>query len=275
MRVLSAFFIVGLFTLMSACNSNVQKHQRTEGISKIQIGISKASGSKGYLKYGEWLNKIDSSIQYYDLYNISKDSALKVLAFCDGLLISGGPDVEPKRYGEVYDSNRCESTDPKRDSLEFALIDLALNQKMPILGICRGEQILNVYFGGSLYQDIPTDVPENVGHRFSNIDSSYHVLNIVPNELLAQISGVEIGNVNSSHHQAVKKLGNDLMVLARTNDEIVESITWKNPKGKSFLLGIQWHPEWLAFDNPLSSKVGQRFYSETKKYHQLKQQNND
>jgi putative glutamine amidotransferase len=278
MKIINSIIITSLLFIISSCNSE-STNSYSENLStenhQVHIGISKAKGSKGYLQYGLWLSKLDSNIIYYDLYHISIDSALSILSSCDGLLISGGPDVEPSRYGEVLDTNRCEETDPRRDSLEYALINLALNTKMPILGICRGEQILNVYFEGSLYQDIPTDVPNNVGHRFSNIDSSYHELNIVSNTLLSRISKQNKGSVNSSHHQAVNHLGNGLDVLARTNDSIVESIAWKDPKGKSFLLGVQWHPEWLKMDNPLSINIGRKFLNEAQIYNNQKQNNND
>jgi putative glutamine amidotransferase len=278
MKIINSIVIIGLLFLISSCesaNTNTYTDTLSNKKQNLHIGISKAKGSKGYLQYGLWLSKLDSNVIYYDLYHINIDSALTILSSCDGLLISGGPDVTPSRYGEILDTNRCETTDSRRDSLEFALINLAINTKMPILGICRGEQILNVYFGGSLYQDIPTDVPNNIGHRFSDIDSSYHKLNIVPNTLLSQISKQNTGNVNSSHHQAVNQLGKGLMVLARTNDSIVESITWKDAEGKGFLLGVQWHPEHLTMDNPLSINIGQIFLKEAQVFKNLKNKDND
>ena len=256
--------IVGIIILLfSSCNNGESvKHE----ISKrpIKIAISKAKGSTGYLRYGKWLTKLDSNIVYFDLYHTTFDSALIILKSCDGLLLSGGPDVNPARYNQTGDTVLCETIDYKRDSLEYALIKMALENKMPILGICRGEQILNVYMGGSLYPDIPTANPDNVGHRYSNIDSSMHKITVVKSSLLNKISNHEEGVVNSSHHQCVDRLADNLVILARTQDSIPEAISWKNPNDKSFLLGVQWHPEWLEIDNPFSYNIGIRFLEETR-----------
>ena len=265
---------IALLLFIWACDIITQNHSRKNNIENehqaLQIGISKAKGSKGYLQYGKWLRKLDSSIVYYDLYHIPLDSALAILQHCDGLIVSGGPDVDPSRYNQIEDTTLCETIDYKRDSLEYALLDLALSQNMPILGICRGEQIINVYMGGSLFPDIPTAKPNNIGHRFNNFDSSHHSINILNNSLLSEIAQHNDGVVNSSHHQAVDRLAKNLVILARTNDSIVEAITWKNPDNKGFLLGVQWHPEWLKIDNPFSGKIGYRYLKEARKYKSYK-----
>lgn len=264
MKLFNLLIITTITVLFAACNTDKKQADKdtTDSPIHLKIAISKAKGSKGYLQYGKWLHKLDSNIQYFDLYHIPLDSALDVLKHCDGLIVSGGPDVDPARYNQAYDTVLCETIDYKRDSLEYALITLALEDKMPILGICRGEQILNVYFGGSLFPDIPTAKPNNVGHRFSNIDSSMHAITLMDTNFLFKICNNKSGIVNSSHHQAVDRLGENLVVLARTNDSIVESIGWEKPEGKSFLLGVQWHPEWLKLDNPFSEKIGNRFIKE-------------
>lgn len=260
MKLYSKLIVVGLF-LLSSCNSDEHLKQ---GIDKepVKIAISKAKGSNSYLRYGKWLKKLDSNIVYFDMYHISIDSALTLLQDCDGLLLSGGPDVNPARYKQIEDTTLCETIDYKRDSLEYALIEMALENKMPILGICRGEQILNVYLGGSLHPDIPTAKPDNVGHRYSNIDSSMHKIEVEKSSLLYKISKQEEGMVNSSHHQAVNQLAPSLIALAHTADSIVESLSWKNPSGKSFLLGLQWHPEWMQTNEPFSTSIGKRFIQE-------------
>ena len=269
MKLFNALNLTIIIFLFASCNTDKRQSNQdiTDSPTHLQIAISKAKGSKGYLQYGKWLNKLDSNIQYFDLYHIPMDSALHILTHCDGLLLSGGPDVNPARYNQAYDTVLCETIDYRRDSLEYALINYALEQKMPILGICRGEQILNVYMGGSLIPDIPTAKPNNVGHRFNNIDSSLHAITLMDTNFLFHISNNTTGIVNSSHHQAVDRLAKNLVVLARTNDSIVESIGWKNPAGKSFLLAVQWHPEWLKIENPFSGNIGNRFIRETQKFH--------
>ena len=259
-----------LFFLLSACGEQVQKQPDK---LTLKIAVTKGKGSKGSLQYGKWLHSIDSNLIVYDLYYAGIDSALKLIHDCDGILVSGGADVHPNRYGEDYDSSRCEETDLYRDSLEFAVINYALQHKIPLLGICRGEQILNVYMGGSLYQDIPTDVPQNVGHRRKPIDSNFHRINILSHNFLYDICKVDSGMANSSHHQAIKKLGKGLEILARTNDSIPEAISWSDTDGKSFLLAVQWHPEWLGKSNPLSYPIGNTFLKEARRYHKLKSQN--
>lgn len=269
MNLFNSILISISIVFITACSTDSNTKQSTDSQSEntpVRIGISKAKGSKSYLRYGKWLRKLDSNVVYFDLYHTSLDSALIILQTCDGLLLSGGPDVDPTRYNQIEDTILCETIDYRRDSLEYALIDLALQKGMPILGICRGEQILNVYMGGSLYPDIPTARPNNVGHRFAHIDSSLHAIAVKPNSLLSEISKSENGIVNSSHHQCVDRLADNLVILARTQDSIPEAISWKSPNDKSFLLGVQWHPEWLKMDNPFSHNIGIRFLEETRNY---------
>ena len=275
MKILFTLIITTTLFILASCNSDQDHNKHKEGIQtqqslQLRIGISKAKGSKGYLQYGKWLHKLDSNILYFDLYHMPLDSALQIIQSCDGLLVSGGPDVNPARYNQAYDTVLCETIDYYRDSLEYALIDYALSKKMPILGICRGEQILNVYLGGSLFPDIPTAKPNNVGHRYSHIDSSLHDITVLDSSLLFNISHENLGVVNSSHHQAVDRLAEKLVILARCNDGIVEAITWKNPSNKSFLLGVQWHPEWLPFESPFSGKIGYRFIKEVQAFQSYK-----
>jgi len=262
-----------LFILaLSSCNQQVQQLQQ-EQTPALKIALSKASGSRGSLQYGKWLKSMDTLVQIYDLYPVGKDSAIEILKNCDALLVSGGADVHPNNYGEDFDSSRCESTDRYRDSLELSAIDYAVRHKMPVLGICRGEQILNVYFGGSLFQDIPTDRPDNIGHRRSPIDSNFHAvfLSDTTENLLYKICHSEHEMVNSAHHQAIKDLGDRLKILAYAEDSIPESISWKNPQGQGFLLGVQWHPEWLDKSNSFSYPIGKRFLEEAKIYQETKE----
>jgi putative glutamine amidotransferase len=117
--------------------------------------------------YENWIHHADNSVILIDFKKMPVDSAKKVLLTCDGLLLTGGEDVVPSYYGKAADSLRC-STNPQRDSLEFALIQLAIKTGMPILGVCRGEQILNVALGGTLIIDIPTDHPSTVKHQMED-----------------------------------------------------------------------------------------------------------
>ncbi len=255
----SHFFLIAivLFFLVNFLTAN----------DKIIIGISKASGSENYEKYREWLLRIDKDIIIIDFYKIGLDSALKVLSKCDGLVLSGGPDIHPNYYNRPEDEHLCK-IDSKRDTLEFELIQKAIKNKLPILAICRGLQILNVALGGTLIADIPTQYETEIIHQEKDTYDVYHSLEIsnskVYNKFLGSIPSSLI--VNSNHHQAIGKLSHKLIGLARSPDGIIEMFTWKNWLNKPFLLGVQWHPERLGEINPeLSDKLGYIFMNKIKK----------
>lgn len=147
----------------------------------------------------------------------------------DGLLLTGGRDVAPRRYGEQT-SPECGKLDLWRDELEWALIDAFIQQKKPIFGICRGLQMINTFFGGTLYQDLATaSFPE---HR-----NSVHAVQVVKDSLLDQLYGRSF-TVNSFHHQAVQKIGKGLSVIA-DSDGVVEGIKHQTLP----IFAVQWHPE--------------------------------
>jgi len=170
----------------------------------------------------------------------------------DGLLLQGGADVSPTSYGQQ--PLRPEwSGDPIRDRYEIELIDGFLSQGKPVLGICRGAQLINVAFGGTLYQDIPTQRPEAGQHVDTDLyDQLRHEVLFEPGSTLERLyAGVAGGRVNSIHHQAVDRLGGDLRVEARSaTDGIVEAI---RGKGATFVAGVQWHPEFHFQDEALLS----------------------
>ncbi|MCY3743835.1 MAG: gamma-glutamyl-gamma-aminobutyrate hydrolase family protein [Candidatus Poribacteria bacterium] len=158
----------------------------------------------------------------------------------DGLLLTGGPDIDPAYYGE----ERHETTDinAARDELELPLYKWAIEKDLPVFGICRGIQIMNVAIGGSLYQDIPSQFTCRLTHKILvNSDDSWHSINkIQPGSLLNQITGESITEVNSRHHQALKVIGKGFTVTAQSKDGIIEAI---EDRSKRFVLGVQYHPE--------------------------------
>jgi putative glutamine amidotransferase len=164
----------------------------------------------------------------------------RVVADLDGLVLAGGSDVCPLTYGQ--EPLRPEwSGDRIRDAFEIALIRAFLKADKPILGVCRGAQILNVAFGGTLYQDIGTQLPAARVHRSWDVyDQLHHEIATTPGTRLAATCGPG-GTVNSVHHQAVQELGPGLQVEARSvEDGVVEAIRWT---GNGYALGVQWHPE--------------------------------
>lgn len=168
-------------------------------------------------------------------------SQLKIL---DGILFAGGDDVGPAYYGEEpYDS--VENSEA-RDSYEMKLISQAFARDIPILGICRGMQLINIARGGNMYQDIPTDLPNTLNHHRSSHEKNdaflSHNLNVLPETVLAKILNKNNIQTNSRHHQAVRSVGAGLKVNAYAEDNIVEGIEDASAK---FLVGVQSHPESL------------------------------
>jgi putative glutamine amidotransferase len=158
-----------------------------------------------------------------------------LIARLDGICLSGGPDLDPDAYGAADRHAELGPTEPSLDAFEFALARAALEHGMPLLGICRGAQALNVACGGTLHQHLP-------GHRQSEPGCQVtHEVDVLPATRLAALIGAGTHAVNSFHHQAVDQLGGGLRVAARATDGTVEAI-----EGAGFLLGVQWHAEALA-----------------------------
>jgi putative glutamine amidotransferase len=160
--------------------------------------------------------------------------------YLDGLILQGGADVSPRAYGE--EPQRPEwSGDPVRDAYEPELVHEFMEAGKPILGICRGMQLINVALGGSLYQDLPTQLPGPLEHQTPAYDRNAHEVEFVPGGHMARWFGeVKGGPVASIHHQAVHRLGKGVVVEATAPDGVVEAIRWN---GRSFVCGVQWHPE--------------------------------
>ena len=155
------------------------------------------------------------------MYGMPVDSAIFVLSTCQGLLLTGGEDVNPVYYSKLNELSKCEEIDNYRDSLELALINRALLVRMPIFGICRGEQILNIALGGSLLTDIPTDVGTQVAHRCPpGPDGCFHNIKIDLQSDLHQLTGLETGIVNSSHHQAIDVVAPGMKITALGEDGV-------------------------------------------------------
>jgi putative glutamine amidotransferase len=167
----------------------------------------------------------------------------------DGLLLPGGGDIHPARYGEGV-LPACGTIDLLRDDVELTLASWAVVERKPLLAICRGIQVLNVALGGSLYQDISAQLPDAGRHDWYPShprDRLSHEVRLVADTRLAQIVGEPRIRVNSLHHQAAKAVAPGLQVSARSPDEIVEGL---EVPGHPFALAVQWHPEELASTQP-------------------------
>ena len=162
----------------------------------------------------------------------------------DGLVMQGGADVAPESYGTKAEHPDW-GGDRTRDRYEIELFEAFVGRGKPVLGICRGCQLINVAFGGTLHQDIATALPQAQVHRdTSRYDEAFHRVRFLPNTRLARLyPGRSEATINTIHHQAVNKLGRGLDVEAfAVPDEVVEAIRWRGP---SYVFGVQWHPEFM------------------------------
>ena len=177
----------------------------------------------------------------------------------DGLLLSGGNDLNPKLFGADPYPNLLD-VDDKRDRAEIRLLKRATERGIPIFAVCRGMQLINITRGGTLYQDIPTDLPGSLNHVLSSDkeDHTYisHKINIERDSQLFKIIGEEEVDVNTNHHQAIKKLGENLVVSARSEDGIIEAI---EATDYGFMICIQAHPESLHITAPQWKRAFEAF----------------
>jgi putative glutamine amidotransferase len=169
------------------------------------------------------------------------DAASAILDSVAGLVLTGGEDVDPARYGEKR-HEKVRSINPARDATEAALIREAKERGTPVLAICRGIQILNVALGGSLVQDIPSQCETKIAHdEESARDSRTHEITVEPDSLIAAAVGTEHLTVNSFHHQSVKRVADGMRVTARSPDGIIEGI--ESTDEDWWVMAVQWHPE--------------------------------
>ncbi len=175
---------------------------------------------------------------------------------CSGFLFPGGQDLDPALYGEER-TERCEAVVPKMDGGERALFRFALASGKPLLGVCRGLQLFNVMLGGTLYQDFPTEQPGSVIHRGKTLDDEVrHPVSVLPDTLLAQVLSAGEIEVNSYHHQGIKKLGKGLQIAAAAPDGLIEAAFLRDHR---FALAVQWHPELIYQTDENSRKIFRAF----------------
>jgi len=184
------------------------------------------------------------------------DTFQTILSRLDGLLLSGGPDINPRFYGEQPLPELGE-VDAGLDRMELEAAKLAFRRDLPILGICRGIQTLNVSLGGTLYQDIPSQVQDSIGHS-QKADKSVltHSIRIEAGTLLHSIFKKREVWVNGKHHQAIKDLARGLTVSARATDSIIEAVEHRS---KKFVVGVQWHPEGTWSNDIYSKRLFEAF----------------
>lgn len=175
----------------------------------------------------------------------------------DGIFLPGGADIDPANYGEDRHP-RCDTSDPPRDAVELMLVRWAMADRKPVLGVCRGLQIVNLATGGTLYQDIAEQMPSAIKHDYFPFGGRYprdylaHEVRLSPHSHLAAIYESDAVQVNSMHHQGVRRLGDRLTATAVAPDGLVEGI--ESADG-SYLVAVQWHPEVLVDNSPPTRRL--------------------
>lgn len=195
----------------------------------------------------------------------SRNGLCTILQQVDGVLISGGNfDIHPSYYGEAP-IHALGAIKKDRTEFELELLDLALNRDLPLLGICGGAQAINVALGGSLYQDITTQLPNALKHeQGAKREKGGHPVVIHSGTHLKQIVQKRTLEVNTTHHQAVRRVGKGLVVNATAEDGLIEGLESSNHR---FVLGLQWHPEILSRKNSSQRRIFSSFVSASKRSH--------
>lgn len=232
----------------------------------MKIGLTYTGSAEKHDNYVRWLiGNQDIDVIQLSAENKNADEIKQ----CDALVLSGGIDIHPKFYkSKKFDyANHPEKFREDRDEFEMNVFQIAQQNKMPVLAVCRGFQLVNCILGGNLQQDLGASL--NKIHRAENNLDKAHGLNIQPGTLMNDITQVQRSVVNSAHHQALKKIGKGLKINCVSDDGTAEGFEWSDQSGKPFLLGIQWHPERMfklgLQDSPLASPIRKRFIEEIKK----------
>ncbi|HVZ55066.1 MAG TPA: gamma-glutamyl-gamma-aminobutyrate hydrolase family protein [Chitinophagaceae bacterium] len=232
----------------------------------MDIALTYTGSEEKHDNYVRWLEQGEKNLR---VVRLSAELAnAGQLAACDGLVLSGGVDSHPDLYhGRLdYPNRPAEGWNLARDQFEKDLYLTARQGGIPILGICRGLQLINILEGGDLIPDLG---PLNDTHRRGPDGDRQHALQVVPGTLLAEVTGLLQGAVNSAHHQAIGRLGRGLLANARAGDGTIEGLEWADRRGKPFLLAVQWHPERMYQQglaaSPLASKLRDRFLEEARR----------
>ena len=210
---------------------------------------------------GDYISAIEMAggVPFVFPYVQNDETLGEMVDACDGIFFTGGVDISPDRYGEDKKPT-CGEPQLNRDVLEFKAFDMAFKMKKPILAVCRGAQLVNVALGGTLYQDIPTEVDTDTVHRQTEGIYEYsHDVEIKEGTPLFRLCGETRIKANSFHHQAIKKLGEGLAVMAQADDGIVEAVYYT---GNRYICAYQWHPERLFYNDDFNRGVFGDFVKE-------------
>ncbi len=232
----------------------------------MRIGITDTLKEDKFEQYVQWIHLMDESIEIVKLSHLFGNAS--EICGLDGLILSGGGDVHPRYYGKENQLHKTIGVNEDRDEFEFNLIEKALENDMPVLGVCRGMQVMNVYLGGSLIVDL---ISEGFGDHTSVSDeiATLHKVNIETNTLLSAFINAESAEVNSFHHQSVGRLGRGLVCSAISDDGVIEAAEWVVKDNMPYLMLVQWHPE-RKKESLLSQKIARIFLREARQIKTIK-----
>jgi len=230
----------------------------------ITIGITEPE--KRFENYRAWIMGDNKNIELLTL-SCEKQN-IDDLKKCRAILLTGGIDVMPGFYNSQrtqYPNMPVKGWNRERDLFEMKVFQLALENQLPVMAICRGLQLVNVFLGGTLVPDLEEAGKQD--HKRENDMDKLHTVAIVENTLLASLTKIPSGDVNSAHHQAIDQLSDTLKTNCVSADGVIEGVEWKTAEGKSSLLAVQWHPERMQDkkNNPLSENIRDWFLTEAKK----------
>jgi len=241
------FFTLLSFSLFLGCTNQSSKQQ-----NKKTVILSKASTN-----YVKWIE--DENIIVLDAYTI--DNTDSILALADGIILTGGEDINPLEYNDTTNIKVCGPINYSRDTLERKLFDFAFKNKMPLIGVCRGMQMMNVASGGTLYGDIPTEIGSEVIHRHNGevmheialtCENSYY------NNLIFPFNK-DTFLVNSWHHQGLKDVAENIHVIAKSYDGLAEAAIM-DTSAHPFMIAVQFHPERLGKENGIHQQMRSSFF---------------
>ena len=229
----------------------------------MKIGITDC-GAK-YPIYERWIlsQSPTSGVSNIETVRLSyKENNFEQIKQCDGIVLTGGEDIHPKYYGKPEAINLCNSDfmDEQRDEFEWKVCEYIFEKKLPVLGICRGLQLVNVFLGGTLISDIPS-VGKSDHSKFHEGQDRYHAVEVLHDSELSKITNIVFGEINSAHHQSADFIAKSLKINALSDDRIVEGLEWKDSNLEHYMMLVQWHPERIinAEENNFSYKIRQSF----------------